>query len=90
MKGMLKHKMLILQEMKLVKEIRAIRWYVCWETSKDCTGKPKVVSRCLTGKKPGSKEIFYGRGKGLPGFLFQKDLQLIHSLCNRHLFGRNA
>lgn len=85
MKGMLKHKMLILQEVKLVKEIRGIRWYMCWETSKGCTGKPKV-SHCLTGKKPSSKEIFYGTGQCLPGFLFQKDLQLIHSLCNRHLF----
>ena len=69
-KGMLKYKMLILQERKSVNKIRGINWYVNCEILKDRIGKPKA-SHCLTEKKP-NKEIFYERGKCPPGYFLRR------------------
>ena len=82
-KGMLKYKMLILQERKPVDEIRGIHWYMDWEILKDRIGKPKA-NHCLSEKKP--TKDFLWKGKVSSWLLFEKNLQLSHSLPNRPLF----
>ena len=77
-KGMLKYKMLILQERKPVNEIRGIHWHMNWELLKDRIGKPKA-NHCLSEMKP-------TKGKVSSWLLFEKNLQLSHSVPNRPLF----